>query len=117
MSMYKRLSNKQPLKTTDKKYIKTFPTLVDDRFLSAAFNSIPPLLGKYESSDSECLIFNQNNTSEYNTVSCELILLRFGDTDFENDLKSAQKVDIDIRNDTNTTKYHLISGQIDDKEC
>ena len=74
-------------------------------------------MGKYESSDSECLIFNQNNTSEYNTVSCELILLRFGDTDFENDLKSAQKVDIDIRNDTNTTKYHLISGQIDDKEC
>ena len=41
--------------------------------------------------------FSKNNASEYNTMTCELLLLRFTDSSDENDLKCAHKVFIDYR--------------------
>ena len=60
------------------------------------------------------MIFSQNNTSDFNTVSCELLLLRFGDTEYENDLKASQKVDIDVRQ---SPPNFFISGQVDSKDA
>ena len=93
--MPKRLSNNEPLRRDDKKEVINFP--LDDRFIFPVFDNILPLLGKYESIDSSCLLFYQNNSSEYNTMNSELIILRFSDTTYENDLKCAQKIPNDIR--------------------
>ena len=93
--MSKRLSDNTPLKRDDKKEVRNFP--LDDRHIFPCFDNILPLLGKYTSSDNSCLLFYQNNTSEYNTMSSELIILRFSDTFYENDLKCAQKIPNDIR--------------------
>ena len=61
------------------------------------FDIIPNLLGKYVSKDEQCIIFLQNNTSQFNTLDSELLLLRFSDSYYENKLESAQKVRIDLR--------------------
>ena len=52
---------------------------------------------KYISHDGQCIIFHQNNYSCYNTMDCELCILRFKDSTFENELSAAHTVGIDIR--------------------
>lgn len=54
--MSKNLSNNQPLRTTDKSYIKTFPK--EDTYVAPAFNCIPPLLGKTKNSANILNILN-----------------------------------------------------------
>ena len=90
----KYLSCNTPLKYRNKESIQNFPS--DDKVIRCLYDSLMTLLGKYISSDEQTIQFNLNNTSGSNTMSCELILLRFSDV-IENKLNSAQKVDIDVR--------------------
>ena len=63
---------------------------------SPCFDQLQYWLGKYESVDEHSLAFYQNNTSAYNTMENELILIQYADL-IENELKSVQKVPVNIR--------------------
>lgn len=93
--MSKNLSNNAPLKSSDKKYIQNFPS--DDRFVFPVFDSIGNILGKYIATDGQCILLHQNNTSQYNSMTSEILILRFEDSSNENILQAAHKVHIDIR--------------------
>ena len=93
--MSKNLSNNYPLRSSDKKTIRNFP--LDDRAVTPLFDEILPRLGKFISHDGECVILHQNNASQHDTMTSELLLLRFTDSENENDLKCAHKVFIDYR--------------------
>ena len=61
------------------------------------FDGIVDLLGKYISSDDQCIILHQHNRSEFNTVASDILILRFGDKTTENKLQSAHNIPFDIR--------------------
>ena len=94
-NMSKNLSDNRPVRRCDKSYVKNFP--LDDRYIFPIFDSLVPLLGKYESPDSHCFILHQNNTSAFNSMESEMLLLRFSDTEYENQMLCAHKIYIDIR--------------------
>ena len=69
----------------------------DDRFITPCFDLLFDLTGKYESVDGQCILVHMNNYSQRDTMNCEILLARYNDTDYENQLLSAQKLGIDIR--------------------
>ena len=57
---------------------------------------LPPILGTYVSTNEESVVIGLNNTSEYDSVTFEILLLRYADL-IGNDLQGAQKASLDLR--------------------
>ena len=111
--MNKHYSNNTLLKSEHKGDISGMP--LDNRHISAIFDSIPIFLGKYCSVTEECIILHQDNLCLNHSLKSELLILRFQDSQYESQLQSAQKIEIDYHEYSETTRTFSVSGQFDDK--